>query len=178
MPDNEASSHPDTNGTNVALAGRIAALRAEIGHVRELLTQRMDQEQLAVEVQAAEYARRLEVLNHAHEYAREKETEFVSRAEQELQIREIEKRIESNTNLLIGLNGVTGDLKALFTWKDEVAKGVIKIEALSVEVKGLTEFKYDVANWRSKVMGMAMGIGGVCGVLGGLISAAVGHMIK
>jgi len=44
-----------------------------------------------LKLQAFEYARRLADLNHAHEQARDKEKDFIGRAEYAMQMRELEK---------------------------------------------------------------------------------------
>jgi len=176
--DTVAALHAAAASQSVALAGRISSLRGDLAHVRELLTQRMDKEELALDKQAREYERRLTDLNHAHEQAREKEKDFLSRTEYTVMIREIEKKTDTNSDAILALSNTPADIRGLYAWKEEMGKVVVTLAPLSAEVKSLSDFKYDVANWRSKVIGMSMGVGAVCGVLGGIISAAVGHWMK
>lgn len=50
----------------------------EIGHLRELLTQRLDKEMAALELQHVEYGRRFDILNHADDEARRVAAKTVS----------------------------------------------------------------------------------------------------
>lgn len=83
-----------SSGTDVELLYVIEALRTgdakfdqlfsrfidkEISHVKELLQQAISERDKALELQLVEFLRRLDALNHAHEQAREKERDFISR---------------------------------------------------------------------------------------------------
>ena len=83
-----------SSGTDVELLYVIEALRTgdhrfhrlfqelierETAHVKELLQQAIKERDKALELQLVEFLRRLDQLNHAHEQAREKERDFISR---------------------------------------------------------------------------------------------------
>ena len=91
-----------------------------INSVKEQIILRLNMEEEARKLQAQEYERRLLSLNHAHEQARQKERDFVERGEHVAQLKDLERRVESNTTALIGFQTIVPRLDALAKWRDEI----------------------------------------------------------
>ncbi len=169
--------HGEDSSSNGNLDTKVEILFSQIDHLRELVFQRLDSEKEEREHQAQEYERRLGELNHAHQEAKEKEGDFVDKRMAAVQQEELLKKIELNNTQLIMMNTIPADLRALFTWKEEVVKAMGKIEGMGLELndhesnlKAFDIFKQDMNNWRSRVIGMAIGAGTICGAIGGFVS--------
>jgi len=75
-------------------------LELQIRHERELRTMAEEKNALALKLQAEEYTRRLEVLNHAHKAAVEDKAQFLQKALYEASEKELQRwKLEVNTKL-------------------------------------------------------------------------------
>jgi hypothetical protein len=70
----------------------------ELKHLRELIEQRIKASETALDLQAAEYERRMEILNNDRAEARRKEADLVSKQQYDIYIRDAEKRAEELAN--------------------------------------------------------------------------------
>ncbi len=164
-----------------SLAARVTFLGTrvdlEISHTQDLINQRLDAEKIARDLQAREYERRLGELNESRQEAREKFNDYLDKKQFQLQFDDLEKRIDDNHTQLIGMSTIPADLRALFTWREEVNRVIGRVENLSVQltaaassITDLGKFKQDMLEWRSRVLGIAIGVAAVCGAVSGLIS--------
>lgn len=109
---------------------QIDMLSARIAHVQELMVQRLDQQRIALDLQAKEYERRLEVLNNDREEARNKESSFVLKTQYDIQISEIEKRLSTLNGFASQLMVLPTRIDGLYTWRDDIAKKTTELAAL------------------------------------------------
>jgi sulfur carrier protein ThiS len=100
----------------------------EVEHLKTLLTLRIDLIEDARRLQAAEYERRLEQLNHEHQRATDKERDFLPRQQYEIQRSEQEDKIQLSIKRLIELAPLEGEAKAFRVALETLAAKIQEIE--------------------------------------------------
>lgn len=70
-------------------------LSNEIKHLRELLTEQKKSTEKALELQAKEYERRLEILNHEAARLSQMKNDFVPKGEHDIEKMNVEKRVHA-----------------------------------------------------------------------------------
>ncbi len=167
----------ESSSSNGNLETKIELLFSQLDHLRELVFQRMDAEKEEREKIALENERRLEELNQSRADAREKFNDYVDKRLFTSQHEELVKKIELANAQLIGMSTIPSDLRVLFTWREEVSKIFTKYDVTQTQIgintsaiKSLLDFKDDMREWRSRVVGIAIGAGAVCGALSGLLT--------
>lgn len=161
-----------------SINARIDAVAASVAHLQELVMLRLDKEEQARQLQAAEYERRLSELNDSRAEARERFADYIDRDYYNVQHGDLEKRVDANTSQLIGLSTIPGDIRALFAWREDVTKVLSRIEAMGVDIRTLLAFREDITTWRSRVMGIAIGVGTMAGLVSGAATALFTHWMS
>ena len=85
---------------NVRCAPTVETLASELKAQRELMVHIREGDQRALQIQAAETARRLEDLNHSHDLSRIRDAHFVSREVMDAALKAVDVRIEAVTRLV------------------------------------------------------------------------------
>lgn len=159
-------------------------LRRETEHVKELLQQAISERDKALELQLVEFLRRLDTLNHAHEQAREKERDFISRESFETLAVRTETDLQAIRAELIGRevfeNHVSTNLKdhmeqraevhrtatTLADRVDSTAKALLdKVDSTAAALASASDKQQSqfaerikkIEDFQSKLIGMALG---------------------
>jgi len=108
-------------------AGDVIRLREyvdlRVNSLEKAEDRRAEVDQLSLKIARDELARRLDVLNHAHEQTKEKEITFLSRELHESAMKEVNQRIVALEKTVWGFGAVitvlavVGPLLAKFIWK-------------------------------------------------------------
>lgn len=135
-------------------------LRLEITHLRELLAEQSRGSKTALELQAKEYERRLGDLNHAHATAEARNAEYITKEAAGKEIDALTRRVDVAVD---GLNKRVQD----------AADGLLRLSPVPGEVTALIAWKTEIGEWRSRVIGIAIG----CGAVSGLVTALIARLI-
>lgn len=123
------------------------AIREALEAVKTLFTAQSISDRRALELQAAEYERRLDTLNHAHEAAVEAQARTVPREVFDQYVKETEQRERALVN----------------TQNDRFN---VAVEAINARVD-------ELQNWRSGLEGRLIGISAVIGVIVVVVNIAI-----
>jgi hypothetical protein len=157
-----------------------------LSHVEKMIIQRMNLEEKARSLQAGEYERRLLALNHAHDQAKEKERDFLTIAQYNVQHKELERRVEQNSLALVQLNTLPVRIDALFSWKDYIgglsntftSSTVPQLEAVRVQVTNNQEKMVEIEKKLTSIYSYGAGATAVVVVLGVLINIVIRLLFK
>jgi hypothetical protein len=134
--------------TQDALDRELAHLRRDLKHLRELWDQQKDADVAALLIQTVELARRMDVLNHAHEQAKEMARTTVASDRYEEQMADLRIRMQSIKDgaadaLMTAVNDLARQLSAL---KDQVQQDVAMRKG---EAKVIGEAKAEASSARA-----------------------------
>ncbi len=122
-----------------------------------------------------EQQRRLDVLNHAHEEARQKEAAFASKAEMKVAVDDLVRRIESLTGTL----GITLPRETFDAFQNSHhAESVVRddrIANLELQVQGLAQNTAGVSAGSQRVTAFVFSFLAAAGVIFGIVIALLNH---
>lgn len=114
-------------------------LEQRIGYLEKLIDQNDRAQSKALIIQAGEYQRRLEVLNHAHETAREKERDFLSREVFDGYVQSVNERLNRSELKLAGTadrDRLEATAKIIDARFEELSKRITETERAKANLDG------------------------------------------
>jgi len=157
----------------INIRGEIENIRAVLGEREKLLAERFRAQETANSLKSEELSRRLEVLNHAHEQAREKERDFIGR---EAFDTHVQRNQEDHVQAHRELEQTRAQLQEQVVQKAEALQAQVtqKAEALAKSLSDATSISDTrikaLENFQSKLLGIALAAPFVTGLVVYLIT--------